>query len=266
MSATTIETFTVRHDGVVLPVSRGGRRGPGPGVVFCPGLGTTQEDLGELIGLLRRDHEVVGFDLRGHGAASAAERYTFDAFLGDFGAVMAAVGLPEPPVLVGHSLGADVVLHHAAAAGPGAVAGLVLVDGANPLPEPFLTGDDLEEFRALAEAAAGGDETGRGPTARQILDLNLEMDEVRSTILDAYRTVEAPVTVVMSTSIAGAAAGVIAEERMDRHNRLWRSGAERLLRERPGIAAHWLDADHRLVLTHAPDIARIVRGATLAAC
>ncbi|MGH8964600.1 MAG: alpha/beta fold hydrolase, partial [Actinomycetes bacterium] len=96
---------TVHHDGVAIPVSRGGRGRP---LVLCPGLGTTQADLHELTALLRRDHEVLTFDLRGHGRSSAAAgRYSFESFLGDLAAVLAHLDLSSAPVLVGYSLGAD---------------------------------------------------------------------------------------------------------------------------------------------------------------
>src|SRR3954462_8618477 len=58
-----VRHFTVHHDGVTIPVSRGGRGRP---LVLCPGLNSTQADLHELAELLRRDHDVVTFDLRGH--------------------------------------------------------------------------------------------------------------------------------------------------------------------------------------------------------
>ncbi|WP_235834403.1 hypothetical protein [Actinomadura logoneensis] len=59
----------------------------------------------------------------------------------------------------------------------------------------------------------------------------------------------------MSTSMAGdGGAGPAAWL-----NRNWRAGVERLVREHPRVAASWLDADHGLVFTHAPDIARIIR-------
>ncbi|MDT0347132.1 alpha/beta fold hydrolase [Streptomyces litchfieldiae] len=255
------EHFTVHHDGLTIPVSRGGRGRP---LVLCPGLCSTQADLRELTELLRRDHDVVTFDLRGHGLAPAADRYSFEAFLGDLNAVMARLGrlgLPSAPVLVGYSLGADLAVHHAAER-PDTVAELVLIDGANPMPEPFITDAGLAEFRAMVADQAAGQEAARGTarqvslTAGEIFDLGLEMDVVRSGILDRYRRIDHPISVIMSTSIAGdSGAG-----RAPRHNRLWRAGIERLVRERPHIATSWLDADHRLVFTHAPDIARIIRG------
>ncbi|MEU0105939.1 alpha/beta fold hydrolase [Streptomyces sp. NPDC006251] len=246
--------FTVRHDGVTIPVSRAGRGRP---LVLCPGLNCTQADLSEFIGLLRRDHDVVTFDLRGHGLSSAAERYSFDAFLGDLAAVLAEVRLPSAPLLVGYSLGADLAVHHAAAC-PDAVAGLVLIDGANPLPEPFLTDADLAEFRAMARDEAERQEnSGRqvSLSAEDILALGLETDVVRAGILDQYAKIEQPVHMIMSRTIAGGSG----TGRAPRHNRLWRAGVERLVRARPDIAASWVEADHRLVFTHAPDIAGIIR-------
>ncbi|WP_228002733.1 alpha/beta fold hydrolase [Nocardia australiensis] len=254
--------FTVHHDGVTIPVSRGGRGRP---LVLCPGLSSTQADLHELTELLRCDHDVMTFDLRGHGLASAVDRYSFEAFLGDLGAVMAELGrlaLPSPPVLVGYSLGADLAVHYASEC-PDAVAELVLIDGANPVPEPFIIEADLPEFRAMFEDPATRRELERAKgtprqvllTAQDILDLNLEIDVVRSTILDRYRKIDCPISMIMSTSMAGDSG----EGRAPWRNQNWRAGIERLVREQPHICTSWLDADHRLVFTHAPEIAQIIR-------
>jgi esterase len=254
-----MKTFTVHHDGVTIPVARGGRGRP---LVLCPGLGSTQADLHELAELLRRDHDVVTFDLRGHGLASAADRYAFEAFLSDLVAVMAELGrldLPSAPVLVGHSLGADLAVHYASEC-PDTVAELVLIDGANSVPEPFITEADLPEFRALWEDLATRHASTRGTarqvllTAQEIFDLNLEIDVVRSEILDRYRKIDRPISMIMSTAMAGRGEG-----RARWRNQNWRAGIERLVRERPHVSTSWLDADHRLVRTHAPEIAQIIR-------
>ncbi|MBL1098456.1 alpha/beta hydrolase [Streptomyces sp. 205] len=260
----TLRHFTVHHDGVTIPVSRGGQGRP---LVLCPGLNSTQADLHELTELLRRDHDVVTFDLRGHGLASAADRYSFDAFLSDLVAVLAELGrlgLPSEPVLVGYSLGADLAVHYASER-PDTVAELVLIDGANPLPEPFITEADLAEFRAMAEdlATRQGVQRVKGSTrqvsltAQDIFDLNLEIDVVRSALLDRYRKIEHPISMIMSTAIAGDST----EGRVPRHNQLWRAGVERLVHERPHISTSWVDTGHRLVFTHAPDVAQIIRSA-----
>jgi hypothetical protein len=92
-------------------------------------------------------------------------------------------------------------------------------------------------------------------TAREILDLNVEIDAVRSGILERYRKIDRPISMIMSTSMAGDGD----EGHAPRLNRNWRAGVERLVREQPRIATFWLDADHRLVFTHAPEIVRIIR-------
>jgi esterase len=256
--------FTIRHDGVSIPVSRGGR---GRLLVLCPGLNSTQADLHELTDLLRHDHDVVTFDLRGHGRASAAHRYTFAAFLSDLVAIMTEleqIDLPSAPVLVGYSLGADLAVHYASER-PGTIAELVLIDGANPVPEPFITETDAEVFRAMWQAMATQQRSLRD-TARQVLltgqeifDLNVEVDAIRSRILERYRKIDRPITMIMSTSMAGDNG----EEPAPRLNQNWRAGIARLLHEQPHIATFWLDADHQLTSTHAHEIARIIRDHSL---
>ncbi|MEU7747607.1 alpha/beta fold hydrolase [Nonomuraea sp. NPDC049158] len=253
----TMRHFTIHHDGVTLPVTRGGH---GRALVLCPGLNSTQAHLHELAELLRRDHDVVTFDLRGHGLASAADQYSFEAFLSDLTAVMAE--LDAVPTLVGYSLGADLAVHYAAEH-PGTVAELVLIDGANPVPEPFITEALLPEFRAMWEDQAARQDAERGTarqvllTAQEILDLNLEIDAVRSRILDRYRKIDRPISLIMSTSMAGDGC----EGPAPRFNQNWRAGVERLVRDQPHLATYWLDADHQLVFTHAPAIAQIIRSA-----
>ncbi|MFC9971186.1 alpha/beta fold hydrolase [Spirillospora sp. NPDC127200] len=255
---TTKKHFTIPHDGITISVSRGGRGRP---LILCPGLNSTQSDLHELAGLLRRDHDVVTFDLRGHGLSSAADRYSFEAFLSDLAAVLAELGRLDPlPVLAGYSLGADLAVHYASEH-PGAVAGLVLIDGANPVPEPFITDALLPQFRAMWEDMAAQQEAERGTarqvllTAQEILDLNVEIDAVRSGILDRYREIDRPISMIMSASMAGDGG----DGHAPRLNRNWRAGVGRLVREQPRIATSWLEADHALAFTHAPEIAQIIR-------
>ncbi|RSD17176.1 alpha/beta fold hydrolase [Amycolatopsis eburnea] len=252
---TKASQFEVHHNGVTISVSRGGRGRP---LVLCPGLLTTQADLHELTDLLRRDYDVTTFDLRGHGLSTPADEYTFEAFLSDLDAVMTALE-HRSPLLVGHSLGADLAVHYAAEH-PGTVAGLVLVDGANPTPEPFLTDADLPDFQAMAEGLRHELEPVKG-TPRQVLlnphdflDVNLQVEAVRSGILDLYQTIDQPIHLIMSTSMAGTSD----DARTRWRNQNWRAGIERLVRERPHVTTSWLDADHRLVLTHAPEIARLI--------
>ncbi|WP_460726573.1 alpha/beta fold hydrolase [Nocardia heshunensis] len=271
--STHTEQFTVHYDGVSIPVSRGGAGRP---LVFCPGLTSSQAELHDLLALLRADFDVLSFDLRGHGLSSAGDRYSFAAFLGDLTAVLAEAdrrGL-RAPILAGHSYGADLIVHYAAE-NPGRVGELVVIDGANPIPAPFITATDLPDFRALWENQATLRESVAGTPrqvlldARQILELNLELDVLRSGleldldvagpgILDLYRRIDCPISMIMAASMAGDSG----EGRVPRHNRLWHAGIDRLTHERPDIPVTWLDATHALVVTHAPQVAELVRQAT----
>ncbi|MEV6560227.1 alpha/beta hydrolase [Nocardia sp. NPDC051756] len=261
------DQFTVRRAGVSIPVSRGGEGAP---LVLCPGLTSTQAELHELIELLRRDFDVLSFDLRGHGLSSAADRYSFAEFLDDLAAVLAALDLPAP-MLAGHSYGADLIVHYAAEH-PGTVGELVVIDGANPIPAPFITAADLPEFRALWEYTTQMTKRGTPSqvllTAPEILALNLELDVLRSGIdldidvvgpgiLDRYRKIDCPIHLIQAASMASDNA----EGRAPRHNRLWQAGFDRLLRERPDISSTSLAATHALVITHAREIAQIIRSA-----
>ncbi|MBF6520960.1 alpha/beta fold hydrolase [Nocardia farcinica] len=252
------DEFTVRVDGAIIPVVRAGRGRP---LILCPGLCTTQAGLSELIGLLRRDHEVYSFDLRGHGVSGAADRYSVAGFLADVTAVVTRVRgrSAVAPVLVGYSLGADLVVHYASEH-PGAAAELVLLDGANPVPEPFVTDDDLPEFRAMFEdLAAWTARVADTPhrvllTAADMLAVNREVDAMRAAILPRFGRIECPVRMVMSTAMAGDDG----DDRARRRNRNWRAGIERLVREHPHIRTRWLAAGHDLVHTRAEDIARFI--------
>jgi esterase len=255
-----MQNFTIHHHDVRVVVSRGGRGQP---LVLCPGLNSTQADLHGLAESLREDYDVVTFDLRGHGLSSAADDYSFEAFLTDLTAVMLELGrldLPATPVLVGYSLGADLAVHFASEH-PDTVAALVLIDGANPVPEPLITDTLLPEFRVMWEAMAAQQVSERDTsrqvrlTGQEILDLNVEVDVIRSGILDRYRRIDVPTTMIMSTSMAGTGN----EGPAPRLNQVWRAGVERLLRDQPHIVTSWIDADHGLPFTHAREITRIVR-------
>ena len=234
-------------------------------MVFCPGLNSTQAELHELAELLRRDHDVVTFDLRGHGLASAADRYFFEAFLSDLVAVMSELGHTEPgaaPLLVGYSLGADLVVHYASEH-PGTVAELVLIDGANPVPEPFITEADLpgsaqcgRRWRTSRRACGApqgrcchrarrfstrtsrsmrsgpGSSTGTGRSTRPISHDHVD--------LDGRRQRRRACAAVQPELARRGASGWSATSRTH-HLRL--------------------NADHQLVFTHAPEIAQIIRSA-----
>jgi pimeloyl-ACP methyl ester carboxylesterase len=100
-----------------------------PGLLLVHGFGGAKEDFLDHVGVLARDHRVVVFDHRGHGASDAPSdpaAYSLDRLAADTLAVAEANGLHHLRLL-GHSMGGMVtrrlVLEH-----PERVTALVFMD------------------------------------------------------------------------------------------------------------------------------------------
>lgn len=92
---------------------------------------------------------VCAYDRAGYGFSDEGPRpRDLDAVVADLNALIAAAGLPLPAILVGHSLGSNIVRRYAQLH-PSEVAGLVLVD------PPEQGADDQMPAAWQAEAAAG---------------------------------------------------------------------------------------------------------------
>jgi len=84
--------------------------------------------------LAEQSLRVLALDQRGHGQSDQpASGYDFVSIVADLAGFIAAVGVREAPILVGHSWGASVVLHYAVAH-PEQTAGVVMVDGGTSSP------------------------------------------------------------------------------------------------------------------------------------
>ncbi len=107
-----------------------------PTLVLVHGFRGTHHGLARIADQLP-EYRLIIPDLPGFGASSPlTDTHSLDnyvAFLGDF---IAALKLPEPPILVGHSFGSIVASHFAATA-PHAISKLVLI---NPIGAPALKG------------------------------------------------------------------------------------------------------------------------------
>jgi pimeloyl-ACP methyl ester carboxylesterase len=82
--------------------------GTGDPVVLVHGITESAASFEPFVALLDATHEVITFDLRGHGESGSADTYDLAAMAGDVAAVCAAAGVSRPH-LVGHSLGGAVV-------------------------------------------------------------------------------------------------------------------------------------------------------------
>jgi pimeloyl-ACP methyl ester carboxylesterase len=126
-------------DGVGLEVEVAGE---GPGLILVHGLGGAKEDFADHIPTLARDHTVVTFDHRGHGASdnpTDPAAYSLDRMRADTLAIADAVGL-EQFRLLGHSMG-GMVARGIAINETVRVVALVMMDtSAGPIPgfEPSL--------------------------------------------------------------------------------------------------------------------------------
>lgn len=148
-------------DGLPLAADVGGPES-GPTVVLLHGGGQTRHSwAGTWRILVEAGWRTWSIDLRGHGDSAWSEEgdYSLDAFAGDVRAV--ATSLPQPPILVGASLGglSSMVAVAESAVQEQTARALVLVDVAHRI-EPegrerigeFMTGH-LDGFASLEEAA-----------------------------------------------------------------------------------------------------------------
>jgi pimeloyl-ACP methyl ester carboxylesterase len=153
------KTIRMQGAGVVLAADEDGDPS-GPPVVLVHGGGQTRHAWGTTLSTLAaQGWHAFSVDLRGHGESEWAPDgdYSLDAFSADLVAV--ADALPEPPALVGASLGGLSSLVAIAEADHVVGRALVLVDVA-PRVEPsgverikeFMTGN-LDGFASLEEAA-----------------------------------------------------------------------------------------------------------------
>jgi pimeloyl-ACP methyl ester carboxylesterase len=103
-----------------------------PTLVFVHGWSCDRTYWSRQIDHLAATHEVVAVDLAGHGESGGGRReWTMPAFGGDVVAVIEKLGLRQV-VLIGHSMGGDVIVEVALAL-PERIVGLVWVDTYNTL-------------------------------------------------------------------------------------------------------------------------------------
>ena len=122
---TPAPSFTTSPDGVRIAYVTDGARTPP--LVFVHGWSCDRRYWDWQLRGFAKYHRVVGIDLAGHGDSGANRAaWTIAAFGGDVAAVVDALNL-ERPLLIGHSMGGDVVAE-AARRLKRPVAGLIWVD------------------------------------------------------------------------------------------------------------------------------------------
>lgn len=120
-----VRDTTMSADGV--PIAYEALGSGAPALVFVHGWSCDGSYWSGQLQAFARDHRVVAMDLAGHGDSGRnREEWTIAAYGADVAAVVDALGL-ERVILIGHSMGGDVVVD-AARLLPDRVAGLVWVD------------------------------------------------------------------------------------------------------------------------------------------
>lgn len=136
---------------VSLQVASGPRNGP-PLVLFH-GVSRRWQDFGLFLPTLSSRWQVFAVDHRGHGKSSRADSYLATDYIADAAAFVKH--LEQPPILIGHSLGALTAIGVAAAI-PQKIRGVILED---PPSAGFLARIDEGpygmQFRAMRDLAGG---------------------------------------------------------------------------------------------------------------
>jgi pimeloyl-ACP methyl ester carboxylesterase len=189
----------VRSSDTVLAGTDAG--GGQPAVLFLNGAFGTQRDWARTISGLGDRYRIVTFDARGRGRSPRAPRYSFAADLEDLSAVIEATHLDQP-ILVGWSHGAALAVRYAAAH-PGRVKGLVLADGAFPMPAPTAADQDKARrmFRYLGPLMAIMAAFGRSAkvSGSQAAEMNIDLRVALSTIGPDYDAISCPVDFIVGS-------------------------------------------------------------------
>lgn len=120
-----------------------------PDVVLLHGFTHTGASWEPVVAGLGERYRAFAPDIRGHGAASAAEPVTLEAVIADL-----EVAAPERFTLAGYSMGGRIALHAALALGP-RVERLVLIGASPGLADPAQRAARREADETLADELAG---------------------------------------------------------------------------------------------------------------
>ena len=198
---------------------------------------------------------MVTYDQRGHGASGASEDYSLGAFVGDLAAVVEALAV-EKPVLVGHSLGAAVVVEHAATRG-GCV-GVVCVDGGFhvPLPETDWAAVEAEMRRPLPRLALWATKVARvgyGMSFEEQRRLAEEYDAALPRLGDAYERIACPVVLVAASHA----------DRVPQSEEILKAvnqGVEDFRERHPGVRVERLPSGHDVPRERPWELAELIAG------
>jgi len=222
--------------------------GDGFPLLLLSGQFATQRSWKKLLQRLAGRYRVVAYDTRARGRSGTSNDYSFASNVDDISAVLQATGI-QRPVLVGWSYGAALAVRYAALH-PGAVSGIVSIDGAYPM-APM---DQVERERIrktwrwmgpLMKVAAAFGLSAR-MKASQAAESNIELIDVLSKMAADYEQIRCPVTFIVGT---GKHMGAREEEVQK-----MRAGIDPIVESRPNVTIFaTVPASHTQVLPKHPD-------------
>ncbi len=176
-------TEFVEVDGGRLAIHDLGHDGH-PALIFVHGIGTSKEIWTPVIRRLPSSWRFVPIDIRGGGETEEADERALrlEGWSADLAAVVDHLGLTEAPVLVGHSLGASIVLQYALDH-PSSLAALVLLGAEGGLCRlgPLMR----ERSKAIEESGIDGWVTGPW---RQAPPVSVTSRRANPGLVDEYAT------------------------------------------------------------------------------
>jgi pimeloyl-ACP methyl ester carboxylesterase len=248
------EKRTVDSGGVRLVTRDSG--GEGKTVVLVHGLGFGQHSWDRVAPRLSAGGlRVVTYDQRGHGASDVSEDYSPSAFDEDLAAVSGELGLDDP-TLVGHSLGATIVLEYAAARG--GCAGVVCVDGGLPVALPSMEWEEVEAQmrRPLPRLTTWAMKVARLGTKLTFEELKGVVEEHDAKVPDlggAYDRITCPILMVVGSRADPVPQGEEIREAVS-------NGARSLREARPKVKVKWLPCGHNVPLEWQKELADLIVG------
>lgn len=124
--------------------------GPGPVVILIHGIASSATTFKRLVPLIENDHRTISIDLLGFGDSPIPEgaTYTIEEHVAAIDATIRSLGLTEPFILVGHSLGSLLSARYAAL-NPSRVGRLILVS-----PPVYLSPTEIGDPRVRQQVGA----------------------------------------------------------------------------------------------------------------
>lgn len=244
---------TVQNGEVTIPIWRTGQGRP---IIFFNGFRSTHAVWNRVRRNLTGKYEIITFDFRGHGQASKADDYSYEAFLSDADTVLNSVG-PNKPIIVAWSMGADIAVTYAAK-NHGKIGGIVVVDGASPTLQPLYENADVtrREFEKLSLKVINflikPTPFKNKLSTDDMVEIISKLDAHRCEMMDLLAQADCPITMIMASKPWSEKHPVTR-----RKNYVWKEGISRLVKEIPYISVQWINDSHRLPIKHPKEIAEV---------